>query len=795
MRRTAIVGIVLASVIGGLGGGLWWLRGSLPPMTGAVDLPGLGAPAEAMADAHGIPHIFAASEADAYFALGYVHARDRLWQMEMMRRSAAGRLAEIVGERAKPGDRYMRTLGIYRAAVDSLALLEPGSRSLIEAYAAGVNAFLASHGGPLPPEFVFFRHRPEPWTAADSIAGVKMMAFEIAGNASEELLRLKLRDRLSENQVAALWPPYSGEGPRGVQPYAPVRLADGLIDSLRAVMTEPAPTGIGSNNWAVAGSRSESGKPLLANDPHLGLYVPAFWYLVHLNAANLTVAGATIPGIPAVIVGRNADLAWGVTNTGADVQDLFVERVSPEDSSRYMTADGSEAFAIRQETIRIRGGGEETLTIRSTRHGPVISDASARYAGGVGEGEVLALSWPALGADDTSLQAGLKLAHAGGIDQAIEALRDFHGPQQTFLLADAAGRIAMLAPGRVPVRASGDGWMPTPGWTGAGEWTGWVPFESLPRQLDPWSGALYSANHKIVSDGYGFFLTREWTVPYRAKRIATMLDASRLHSLDSFAPMQQDVISGMARDFMPILLRAPLMGQAASLRALLAAWDGRMDPDRAEPLIFHAWYRALTQRVYADELGPRFAEAWERRSQFMLTALNGDGRWCDDITTSGNETCDQQVVAAFDSALAWLSERFGEDAGGWRWGDAHPAHSRHRIFTSIPVIGWLFDISLPIGGDPYTVMQANTRIADDDQPFAAVHGAALRALFDLSDPDSSRVIISTGQSGNRLSPHYADLAERWAAGDYVPLPMSREGAERISASRLVLLPARTQIGQ
>ena len=780
-----LIGLVVV-VSGAAGGGYYWLRGSLPVLDGTVRVAGPTATVEVLRDGNGVPHILAASAADAYFGLGFVHAQDRLWQMELTRRAGAGRTAEIFGARALATDKYMRTLGLHIAAQRSLAHFPPETLALLDAYTAGVNAIIESGMTPLAPEFVFFQHRPEPWTPADSVLAVKMMALQLSGNAHGELLRSKLLESLTPAQVAALWPPYPGEREAAMAPATPV--APEVIEAALDVVPPGPPAGVGSNNWVVGGELSETGKPLLANDPHLGLTAPAAWYLAHLHAPGLNVAGATLPGVPVMVVGRNATLAWGVTNTGSDVQDLFVERLDPQDPERYQTPDGPARFAYRDEVLKVKGGEAVRLRVRATRHGPVISDVSPRHGESLTEGEVLALAWTALADDDTTLHAGFGLTTAKDWNGAVTALRDFLAPQQNFVAADANGAIGMIAPGRVPVRRAGDGWLPAAGWTGESDWIGFVPYDALPRQDDPASRRIVTANQKIVPDDYPYFLTRDWAAPYRARRIEALLAGVARHSVAGFKAIQTDVTSLMAREFLPLLMAPETLGRATAVRARLKGWDGAMRRDGVEPLIFHAWYRALTRRVYGDELGADFPRAWSRRPVFMRRALTESVQWCDDIATARTENCAVQITAALDSAIAWLDDKYGDDPDDWLWGRAHPAHSRHRVFSNVAVAGWLFDIKLAHGGGPYTVMQANTVIGDEAAPFAETHGASLRAIFDLADGDATQVMISTGQSGNRLSPHYGDLAEPWRDGRYIALPLSEAGARAIAVHRLVLTP-------
>ena len=763
--------------------GFFWLRGSLPATDGTLAVAGPGGAIEILRDENGIPHIYAVTAADAYFGLGFVHAQDRLWQMETGRRAGAGRLSEVFGTRTLGIDRYLRTLGLMRRAESAVAVLDEDARALLRAYAAGVNARIGRAGGPLAPEFPLFRYKPEQWREADSAVLVTMMALQLDGNARDELLRNGLTDRLGPDRTAALWgesaPATGGQG--AVLPGA-------ASDALAAVIP-PAPRGLGSNNWVVAGERAARGYPMLASDPHLALATPGPWYLVHLEAPGLSVVGATLPGVPAVIVGRNQRIAWGVTNTGSDVQDLFVERVVPGTPSSYLTPDGIEPFVEREETIEVKGSDAFVQRVRESRHGPVVSDASPLYA--AGEGEAVALSWTALAEGLRTLQAGFRLATAGSWSDFTAALRDYEGPQQTFVYGDVDGHIGFYAPGRVPIRRSGDGKRPNRGWTGEGDWTGFIPFEDLPHAFDPADGRIATANARIVGPDYPYFLTDDWAEPYRVDRITALLDAAPTHELEDFAAIQNDETSLFAEAFVPYLTAIEPRSDTARLAvALLRQWDHRMDRDRPEPLIFSAWYRALTRLVYADELGESFPGAWGFRTLFMKRVLDGgEAAWCDDVGTETPESCATVVEQALEEAVGDLSSVFGDDPSAWRWGDAHPAVASNQTLGRIPVLRGLVNLAAPLGGGPFTVAQARYPMADAPTSFPGIHGVSLRLLFDLASPDSTRAILPTGQSGNPFSSAYDDMFEKWRDGETVPLPMTRTAVDAATTSRLVLEPA------
>ena len=797
MRRLLRYFLLLMAVAALLAGAAYlYLRQSLAQTQGTIRIDGLKAPVELLRDAYGIPHIRASSIEDAYFGLGFAHAQDRLWQMEMSRRIAAGRLSEIVGASGLDTDRFLRTLGVRRAAEASLAKLDPATRRVLDAYAAGVNAFLATRPV-LPPEFWILRVAPEPWTPADSLAWIKMMAWDLGANWKNELLRMRLSKTLPQARIDELLPPYPGDAPLKIRDLKTLYAGlDGDAQALGAAMLKVAallpgwlPDGAGSNNWVVSGKRSASGKPLLANDPHLGLTAPPVWYFAQLEAPGLDAIGATLPGVPGILLGRNERIAWGATNTGPDVQDLFVEKLEGRDA--YLTPEGPRPFAIREETIKVRGAPDVKLEVRVTRHGPVVSDVLRPAAGLAPRGHVLAFEWTALAHDDTSIRGALKLARARNWKEFRDALRDLQAPQQNMVYADVDGNIGFIAAGRVPVRKPGNdlnGLAPAPGWEAKYDWAGWIPFDELPQSYNPPSGEIVTANQKIVPPGYAHFITSEWQPPYRARRIAQLLDAVPRHTIASFARMQADVVSLPAREELPRLLATkPLSAEARRALALLSAWDGRMAAGRPEPLIMTAWWRALARAIYADELGDAFDANWLQRPEFIGNVLadkGGQARWCDDVRTPRRESCAEVLSASLEAALSDLRARYGKDMRHWKWGEAHPALHEHRPFGRVPLLARLFDISVPSPGGAFTIDVGRSNFNDAARPYASRHAPSLRAIYDLSDMQASLYIHSGGQSGNPLSPGYRAFTRAWAAGEYIPMLTDRA---RIAAGTTHLL--------
>ena len=799
LRLVLALAVLLA---GAIGAGYVYLRQSLPQTTGELRLAGLSAPVQILRDRYGIPHIFAEREEDAMFALGFAHAQDRLWQMEMNRRVAAGRLAEILGSGALETDRFLRTLGVRRVAEANLRQLDAQTLRQLDAYAAGVNAFLA--GDPvLPLEFWLTGVRPEPWTPADSAGWAKMMAWDLGGNWRNELLRMQLAKTLPLARIHEFVAPYPGETPPQIADLKSlydaleqdgVQLAEDAARLLALAPGEP-PDGVGSNNWVVSGERSASGKPLLANDPHLGLTAPPVWYFAHLSIAGRNLIGATLPGLPAVVLGRNDRIAWGFTNTGPDVQDLYIERLDA--AGRYLTPEGPRAFTVIEETIRVKGAPDEKLSVRVSRHGPVISDVSRLAANRAPRGHVIAFAWTALAEDDRTLQAAHKMARAERWEEFLAAARDYQVPQQNMVYADRDGNIGFVAAGRIPVRKPENdlkGLAPAPGWDARYDWAGWLAFEHLPRQINPPSGRLWTANEKITPPGYAHFITSEWIAPYRSRRIAELLEARPKHDVASFARMQSDVLSLAMRESLPHLLKTrPGSERARQALARLAAWDAGMTPDRAEPVIAWAWWREFTRALYADELGDAFRANWTTRAPFVANVLAGTGehaRWCDDVRTPAVETCEALLTGSLEAALDDLERRFGADRSRWRWGEAHLARHEHRPFGRQALLARWFDIRFPTPGDPYTVNVGRSNFNDDAQPFANRHAASLRAIYDLADPEQSLFIHSGGQSGNRLSPHYDAFTRAWANNEYIRMTTTRAALEAQPHALLRLTPGR-----
>jgi penicillin amidase len=759
-------------------GGYFWLRTSLPLTTGAVRVTGIDGTIEVVRDSAGVPHIFATSDHDAFYGLGYVHAQDRLWQMEMNRRIGSGRLSEMLGEATLSIDKFQRTMGYYRAALTDLEAVEPRNRQALEAYAAGVNQWL-SEGHTLPPEFILLGVTPEPWKPADSLVWQKMMSWDLGGNYDLELLHHQLAQALGPERAAQLLPDYPAEG---VSILAEAAIdGDGVaalleIDRLLEQQFGRGGRESGSNNWVIAGSRTETGMPILADDPHLGTSIPSIWYLAELQGDTLHVIGSTFPGMPAVVIGHNERMAWGVTNVGPDVQDLYIERINPANPNQYEVDGAWQDMEIFEELIVIDGEDEPLRwAARSTRHGPLISDVSDM-------GLPLALQWTALKPGDTTLDAFMALNYAANWEDFVAALEQYVTPSQNFVFADVDGNIGYYAPGVIPIRAEGhDGTTPVPGWTSDYEWQGAIPFAALPHAFNPPEGYIATANNRVVDETYPYLLGTDWAPPYRAERIVEMIEQlssdGETISVDDVAAMQADQESTQVRVLLPFLLSvAPKDERQQQAIALLQEFDGVMRMDSAAAAIYQAWMIHLERALLEDDLRTSLFEQMATRANplFLTNVLNDPvqgAAWCDNVLSAPVETCTETAQYALDNALDDLSERMGAEINRWRWDRVHITQYPHNPFSQVSYLKGIFHRTIPNGGDRYTVNVAPVNLSD---PYVQTHSPGYRHIIDLSDIAASRFMITTGLSGNVLSNHYDDLIRGHRDVDYLPMLFGRE---------------------
>lgn len=752
-------------------------------------------------DESDIPHIQAKSSSDALFALGYLHASERSWQMEVNRRLASGRLSEILGKETLAIDRFIRTLGIKHTAEKQFDRYPIATKRLLQSYADGVNAGNAHLGWALPLEYFLTGSQPGHWSPTDSVAWMLMMALDLGGNWHKELQRLELSQFLTTRQIWEVMPAYTPGEPVSNVDFAKI-YRDINVFNLNSVARDqkskklPAteltanevPGGkdsIGSNNWALNGKLTSSGKPLLANDPHLGLSTPAIWYMAHLEAPGLNVIGATLPGIPGVVLGRTDKFAWSFTNTGPDVQDLYIEQLDPKNPGVYRGPDGPLPFTVRQEIIDIKGEISQRFLVKETQHGPVISESYARAKRIIDTNRyALALRWTALDVENQSVAGLLDMNHAKDLDAFKKALRKNYAPMQNVVMADVGGNISYQAAGVAPKRTLHQGLYgvaPALGWEKQYDWTGYVPFEQLPNSSNPDANWIATANQKILASNDPNPLTGDWELPTRYDRIVELIKGKSNHDIASMKSMQADTLSLGATPLLGLFKstqsKHPLAQQTSEL---IKNFDGDMRVNSSSALIFNAWADQLTRKLFS-RLSYLFTENYGARSfrqALILHLQNPDSPWCNDPKTEQIESCADASNAALDQALEQLSAQLGSNPINWTWGNAHVAVSEHRPFSKVPVLGGLFNLRQPFPGDSFTINVGRLELLKADNPFETKQAASLRALYDLSDLEQSLFIYQTGQSGWVQSKLYRNMSTLWAQNEYLPLQMKPQKVNR-----------------
>ncbi|MBP8930774.1 MAG: penicillin acylase family protein [Paracoccus sp.] len=784
---------------------------SLPDYDATYEVTGITAPVEIVRTTEDVPHVFGQSDRDVFFALGLAHAQDRLFQMTVLRRAAQGRLAEIYGPGALPADDLARRLGLYRNARASLEAQTPQASEALTAYAEGVNAWIEQVNlgarGRGAPEFFLYPDEISYWEPADSLAILKLLAASSTVQMRREILRARLsmadpergQDLVAMPGEAAM-PGYAAQFP-GARLAAPERRA-GAPDWTSTLAGYLAPSaGASANGFAAASARTAASGALLANDPQFALTAPGLWYLARIELASGGVIGGTIPGIPAVLSGRNTRLAWGITPAQIDDQDLYIEEVQPGEPNRYRGADGWTEFTTRRETLHVRGTDPQTITLRETANGPVIPGGHLGLGTILPAGHVAALSWTGGRDGDTSMSALIGLMQAQDRQDAARALGGMVAPALTVTLADVDG-VGQLLAGAVPQRGPGHqsaGRMPVPGWIAANHWQGLAPAPAALTDLAPENGIVATTG---AGSGPDATLGHDRGDRYRQDRLRYLIDSREVHSRDSFIAAQNDIVSPVARALLP-LVGADLwftdepaaLGTPERLRqdalALMANWDGAMNEHLPEPLIYAAWMRALQDRLVRDDLGPLADELTELYPGFIERVFRnagGAGIWCDSRQSAPVETCTQIARQALDAALLDLSGRFGPDLASWRWGDLHRARHVHPALGDMRVISYIVNLLQPTSGGESTVARAGF-LGTGRNPWLNVKGAAYRGVYDLADPDSSVFVISTGQSGHPLSRHYDDMAELWRRGEYVGMSLDPALARAAATGITHLQPA------
>jgi penicillin amidase len=765
-------------------------RQRLPQTEGTLALPGLSADVEIIRDRWGVPHIYAANARDLHFALGFVHAQDRLWQMELNRRTALGRLSELFGELALDTDRAVRTFGFNRLDRADWEAAGGEVQQAFVAYAEGVNAFLSQPGVKLPVEFTLLGHRPEPWRPEDGVAFSRVMIWQLSHAWYGEIVRAQLAEAVGEEHAAELEIHYP--------PTNPITLPAGIEFNalgpegrLQKAAGPFLARGLGSNAWAISAGRSATGHAFLCNDMHLPVGVPALWYQAHLVGGGLEVTGVTLPGLPLVLVGHNARIAWGMTLAFTDCEDLFVEQFDPEGPDRYRYQDAWLEAEVITEPIPVKGRLEPHLEqVIITRHGPIISDVVGYPEQRVAVRSMALQPGP-------MLKGWHRLNHAAGWDDFVEAVQLIEAPQLNVAYADVEGNIGYWVTGKVPVRAKGDGRVPVPGWTGEYEWEGEVPFAEMPHALNPAQGYVVTCNHRIVPEDYPHFLGEVWMNGYRARRIEDAFRSKEKLAAEDFRALHTDFLSLPGQEFVAALdgLESADSDVGLALQ-LLRGWDGQLTPDSVGGTVYQVARYTLVRNLLEPGLGPELAsrlmgqafhpvllsaaEFYGHDTTTMLRLLSDPDSWW--IRQAGGR--EALITKSLGEAVGWLRAKLGADPAGWGWGRIHRVTFGHPLALQKP-LDQVFNLGpFPVGGDTDTVCQMAMAPAD---PYDCTEWApSFRQIVDMGDLDRSLVMVPPGQSGQLGSPHYGDLAPLWLRGEYQTMLWTREQVEREGKSKLTL---------
>ncbi|HEU4945658.1 MAG TPA: penicillin acylase family protein [Kribbella sp.] len=825
LRVIIISGIALATLLVVVAGtGVFVVRHSFPSYDGTIELPGLDADVEVVRDVNGIPQIYADRPGDLFAAQGYVHAQDRFFEMDFRRHVTSGRLAELFGASALDTDKFVRTLGWRRVAEKELGLLAPATRQYLDDYARGVNAYLDQHSGSgLSLEYAVLslkgtEYRPEPWTAADSLAWLKAMAWDLGGNMDEEIARANLAATLPTKQIETLYPtyPYERNEPilasaavvdgnftatstrtearRGALDPALVKALDGVskaAEGLPALLGRG--DGIGSNSWVVSGEHTTTGKPLLANDPHLGATMPGVWSQVGLHCNKLgaacpfDVSGFSFSGLPGVVIGHNNSISWGFTNLDPDVTDLYLEKLR---GSGALYGDKVEPMKLRTEVFKVAGRDtDEKITVRETRHGPLISDVgddqrevgelAAKAKGKDEEAYGVAIRWTALTPGRTA-DALFAIDRAQDWSSFRAAARQFEVPSQNLVYADREGHIGYQAPGRVPIRSVGSGNWPAPGWDPKHKWTGYIPFDAMPSEFDPADGIIVTANQAVTPKSYSYDLTDSWDYGYRSQQILDRIRAVDKLDVNAMASIQLDTKNRNAELLTPYLLRIGISDEFDRQgQDTLRGWDFTQPADSAPAAYFNIVWRNLLALTFHDQMPesirPDGGSRWFEVIRNLVAQPNNV--WWDDLRTPQRENRDDILREALVDARAEITTKMAREPASWQWGRLHRLTLTNQTLgkSGIGLVDKLFNRGpYELGGGSSTV---DATAWDAAKGYQVTATPSMRMVVDLSDFDKSRWINLTGVSGHAFSSNYTDQTELWARGETLPWAFTKGAVE------------------
>ncbi len=807
--------VAAAAGIAGLTGGAYYflMRRPLPRYKGEVHLAGLHETVEIITDRYGVPHIYAQNEDDLFYAQGYVHAQERLWQMELNRRIGSGRLSEIFGEIALEADRFARRLGMHRSASAALEILPAHSKRILDAYAHGVNAYIERNQHNLPVEFTILRFKPGPWQITDTIQWSKMMGWNLGGNWETEVVRARLVAKLGAERAAKLEAGYDPQHPLIVPPgvaYQGVNL--GMVEQYEQLkMLSGFGVLGGSNNWTVDGTMTTTGLPILCNDPHLGQAAPSIWYECHLSAGDIDVVGASFPGAPGIVIGHNRRIAWGLTNAVSDIEDLYIEKFHPEHPNQYEYMGKWEEAQVIHEEIRVKGAQAPVIEeVRVTRHGPILttfvpsaSDTSSSN-GHQAQELPLALHWS--GQEKHNIVSAVQqMNRATNWEEFRAGLRDWDLPPQNVVYADVDGNIGYVMAGAIPIRARGQGLLPSPGWTGEYEWTGYIPFDELPQAFNPEQHFIVTANNRVVDDSYPYYITNEWLNGYRARRIRDLLMSKQKLSLSDMATIQSDQYSLPAVEIVPHMLKVPATTpvEKAALETL-RTWNYVLAANSSAAAIYSAFLFKFERIVFGAMLGDEEVvlqnylgigntilnpqNGYASRGKALLIRLlneHDDSWFADAVIANGPKTWDAALNSAFQAAIEELRAKLGDDVTRWRYGAIHKMTYNHPLGMVKPLKKIFNRGPIPVGGDIDTVNMGSSLT---NQPEVVVTVPSYRQIVNLADPKASLSIHHPGQSGHPASKHYSDFIKPWLRVEHHPMLFERSMVEENAAGTLNMVP-------
>jgi len=754
------------------------IRKAFPVTEGSITVVGLTAPVDIQRDEFGVPTVIAQSELDMAFAQGYVHAQDRLWQMDMQRRAASGRLSELFGSETVPFDRMFRIVGLRRSAERIADALPPETREYVEAYANGVNGYIETRRGSYAVEFDLLRYDPEPWTTLDCILVARMMAWELNLAWWTDLTFGAIYERVGSERTADIMPPY----PSGVPPTVPAkkgqriaeleegfrRTASSYLDfaGMRAFST-------GSNAWVVRPEKSTTGGVLLANDTHLHLSVPSPWYEIQLRCPTYHVGGMSVPGVPGIVAGRNDSIAWGMTNLMADDADFYVERLDSVIGANYWFDEAWQPLIFHTENVVVRGDSAVPVIIRETRNGPIVTDIQTSLQRGA-PSFVASMRWTGAEVDD-QIGAFHQINRATDWKSFSEGVRLFAVPGQNFVYGDVRGNIGYRCGVRLPIRGRQSSILPLPGWEKSSAWKGFVPFEQLPSLYDPPEGFIASANNKVVDDSYPYHISDLWEPPSRFLRLHEVLGrAGEVFSVEDFERLQNDTYSSSAREIVPYIFASfidttQIAADDSRMLEYLHNWNFYFTRDDIATAIFQAFLVHLLQNTYKDEMGEELYHDWVLLVNVPLRVTTrllqeGTSAWFDDVRTADTaETRDDIVRKSLREAGEELRRRFGSDTKLWRWGELHTVTLNHPFGLRKP-LDRIFNIGpYPVGGGSTSLTSCEYSF---NAPFAVTVGPSFRQVFDMANNEEVRAVLPSGESGQVFHPHYDDQTRLWLNGGY-----------------------------